>query len=123
MQTAFYAHVDGKFKCIPFIDVLYIVANGNYSEVVTVNKKKICIYATLSCLEEKLPEKFFCRIHRSYIISLLKVEEFSHKSVVIDKEELPMSKSCFEKLSKQLLVICKDSRTANLDESLMRRVV
>jgi two-component system LytT family response regulator len=107
-QTAFYPYVKGKFKRVMFNDVMYIVAQRNYSEIVTVHQKKICVYATLGCIEEKLPSAMFCRIHRSYIVSLSKIEEFDHCSVLVNNEELPMSKLYFEQLSNRLLIIFKE---------------
>ncbi len=117
MQTAFFTRINGKFQRIPFRNILYITAKKNYSEVLTLSNKKICIYASLSWMEEQLPASWFCRIHRSYLIGLQNLEAFDHNYVYIGKEELPISKSYFESLTTKLLVISNGYDKRNEEES------
>lgn len=108
MQTAFYSSVDREYQRISYRSVLYIVAQGNYSIVVTTKGQKICIYATLSCLEAKLPKNFFTRVHRSYIISLKRVSKFNKHCATIGGEQIPLNQEAFKILEERLNVICND---------------
>ena len=47
----------------------------------------------LSALLDRLPEHHFIRIHRSYIVALDKIEAIERKTVVINKENLPIGDS------------------------------
>ena len=48
---------------------------------------------TLKSIQEKLPNKEFIRIHRSYIIAVAKVEKFSKSKVFVSGKELPIGTS------------------------------
>ena len=56
----------------------------------------------ISNMEEKLPEEQFLRIHRSFIVSLDKIESFSPSSVDIKDNEIPIGRSYKELVLKQL---------------------
>jgi DNA-binding LytR/AlgR family response regulator len=50
---------------------------------------------------EKLPEKAFCRIHRSSIVSLAKITSFRHKTVYIKDIALPVGNTYEEDFLKR----------------------
>jgi len=52
-----------------------ISAAGDYSEVLTVNNKKELSLKSMKEWESRLPENYFCRIHRSTIINMELVEK------------------------------------------------
>ena len=56
----------------------------------------------ISNMEEKLPEEQFLRIHRSFIVSLDKIESFSPSAVDIKDNEIPIGRSYKELVLKQL---------------------
>lgn len=115
MQSAFLIRTNGKLKYIPFDEVLYITAKSNYCEIVTIDKKKFLGNVTLGYIHQKLPENLFCRIHRSYIISLTKIDWLDHKSVTIAYEKLPLSKEGFKEITQRVLVLSPemDSKLKN----------
>ena len=55
-------------------DISHIAAAGDYSEVFTRDKRKLLVEKPLRVWEERLPEKFFLRIHRQAIINLEEIE-------------------------------------------------
>jgi len=55
-------------------DISHINAAGDYSEIWTVDRKKLLIEKPLREWEERLPEKNFLRIHRRTIINLEEIE-------------------------------------------------
>ncbi len=54
--------------------IVYISAAGDYSEVFTADGQKSLVLKPLKEWEERLPGKFFTRIHRSTIVNLEYVE-------------------------------------------------
>jgi DNA-binding LytR/AlgR family response regulator len=72
-------------------DILYIESLKDYVKVITTNKT-IITKQSISALEEMLPKANFLRIHRSYIVSLSKIESFTRKLIGIAKQELPISR-------------------------------
>ncbi|HEX8735147.1 MAG TPA: LytTR family DNA-binding domain-containing protein [Pyrinomonadaceae bacterium] len=55
-------------------DISHINAAGDYSEIRTIDKKKLLIEKSLREWEERLPEKNFLRIHRGTIVNLEEIE-------------------------------------------------
>ncbi len=53
-------------------DILYVVADGNYCLVTTMDKEYI-LTVTLKTLEESLPSDHFVRTHRSYVVNLNRI--------------------------------------------------
>lgn len=56
-------------------EISHINSAGDYSEIFTVAGKKHLIEKPLREWEERLPEKYFLRIHRQTIINLEEIEE------------------------------------------------
>ncbi len=50
--------------------IVSITAEGDYSEVISDKEKKGLVLKSLKEWEERLPDNFFCRIHRSVIINM-----------------------------------------------------
>jgi DNA-binding LytR/AlgR family response regulator len=61
-------------------------------------------------MEEYLPQNLFCRIHRSYIVSLNKIEAFDHEYVYLKKMQLYLSPQYFDVLKTKLIIICSDCK-------------
>jgi DNA-binding LytR/AlgR family response regulator len=81
-------------------NILYIEALGDYVKVFTTDKM-IVTYQSLKNIETLLPAKTFPRIHKSYIISLPKVELIEGNQVKIRDRMIPIGtnyKADFEKL-------------------------
>lgn len=87
-----YVKADKKMVKVQLNEVLYIESLKDYVRIKTVNKTVIT-HQKISYLEEKLPEKEFARIHRSYIISIKKVDSFSTMAVEIGDQELPIGRN------------------------------
>jgi len=82
---------DRKNLKILLDDILYIESLKDYIKVVTVNKT-IVTKQPISSIEEILPKQQFIRIHRSFIVSINKIESFTHEIIGIGKQELPISR-------------------------------
>jgi DNA-binding LytR/AlgR family response regulator len=81
-------------------NILYIEALGDYVKVFTTDKM-IVTYQSLKNIETLLPPKSFPRIHKSYIVSLAKVELIEGNQVKIRDRMIPIGtnyKAEFEKL-------------------------
>jgi len=84
--------VDKKMVKVPLSEILYIEGLSNYVKVIT-TKNSLITYQKLSYLEQKLPTGQFLRIHRSFIISLQKIEAYTPHSIEIAGKELPISRN------------------------------
>lgn len=91
MNNFVFIKTDGKFTKLNFSDILYIEALNNYVSIVT-SKKKYMILVTMKHVEKFLPINQFCRIHRSYIVSLHSIQEFDNCMVYMQQKTLPIGK-------------------------------
>lgn len=82
---------DRKMMKIALDDILYIESLKDYVKVVT-RSRTIITKQSISSLEDNLPKDAFIRIHRSYIVSLSKVESYTNELIEIAKQELPISR-------------------------------
>jgi DNA-binding LytR/AlgR family response regulator len=85
---------------VNFTDILYIEALGDYVKVYTTDKM-IISYHSMKNLEKVLPAKSFPRIHKSFIISISRVEVIEGNQVKIRDRWIPIGtnyKTDFEKL-------------------------
>lgn len=82
---------DRKMIKVPLNDILYIESIKDYIKVITISGT-IITKQSISSVEEMLPNDLFIRIHRSYIVSINKIESYNHELVWIAKQELPISR-------------------------------
>ena len=73
-------------------EILYVEGLSEYVQIHT-GKKKIITKTSLTSLEDKLPADGFIRIHKSFIVSMTKVEAFTAHSIEIPGKELPIGRS------------------------------
>jgi DNA-binding LytR/AlgR family response regulator len=81
--------------------ILYIQSMGDFLKVVTEDKTYISS-ETLRNMETQLPAKKFCRIHKSYIISVGAVQYIEGNQLKIGKEILPIGATYKDQLQKAL---------------------
>ena len=87
-----YLRADRKNIKVNFTDILFIESLKDYSKVVT-NDKVIVTKQAISALEENMPKHLFIRTHRSFIVSLKRIESFTPDLIQIGKYEVPISRS------------------------------
>jgi len=96
-----YLRADRKNIKVNFDDILFIESLKDYIKVVTKDKTIITKQA-ISSIEENLPSDLFIRIHRSFIVSLKKIESFTPELIQIGKYEIPISRSYRHEVEKAL---------------------
>ncbi|GAB3340143.1 LytTR family DNA-binding domain-containing protein [Larkinella ripae] len=79
-------------------DILYLEADGNYITFVLKNRQLLS-RQTLSDILQILPENQFVRIHRSYIISLRKIEKITRNEITVGAVKIPVGASYEDKMA------------------------
>lgn len=72
--------------------IKWIEAYGDYIKVVTDDETHL-VLSTMKGFEKELPEGQFIRVHKSFIINLIKVEKFNSKFVEIGTTKIPLSRN------------------------------
>lgn len=77
-------------------DIIYCKADSNYSYIYTKDDRKVIVSKTLTVLENELDESTHVRIHRSYIVNLDSIKQFStsdgYEVVLGSGDRLPVSR-------------------------------
>lgn len=72
-------------------DILYIEGFSDYVKIITPSKTLIT-KQLISALEESLPKDIFIRIHRSFIISINKINSYNADIIHIGNADLPIGR-------------------------------
>jgi DNA-binding LytR/AlgR family response regulator len=95
---------DGKLVRLNNDDILYIESMGDYVKFVTPAKKYIT-HNTIKNLEEKVNKQCFMKVHRSYIINILKIDDIRENDLFIKGNEIPISKAHKAEVLRRLNII------------------
>lgn len=92
-QQYLFIRADYSLIKILFSDILFIEGLDDYLKIHIQNQKTVVARMTLKAILEKLPASEFVRVHRSFIVSISKIEKVRNKIVYIHQEEIPVSAS------------------------------
>ncbi len=81
-----------KIQRIEFASILYVEARQNYVVIVTTGGQVMSLQSIKS-IEEKLPGNTFMRVHKSYIISLHKIDTIERSRIFIGEAVIPVGDS------------------------------
>jgi len=84
--------VDYKNLNVRFEGILYVEGLKEYVSIYTTTGKYIVTHSTMKNLEHILPSNQFMRIHKSYIISLPKVEAIAGNMLEINNQDVPIGR-------------------------------
>lgn len=95
---------DGKLVRLNYEDILFIESMGDYVKFVTRDKKYVT-YNTIKNLEERVNKTYFMKVHRSYIINLMKIDDIRENDLFINGIEIPISKNLRADVLKRLTIL------------------
>ena len=86
-----FLNVEKKKVKILFSDIVYIESQREYIKIVTTKKAYVSKMSTHE-IEEILPANLFKRIHRSFIISINKIESYTAEIVEVNGVAIPIGR-------------------------------
>ncbi len=92
-ENHFFVNASYSLVKIRLSDIAFIEGLKDYVKIHLVNEKPVITRINLKDLSERLPESEFMRVHRSFIISLDKIESVQKYQIVIAKNEIPVGES------------------------------
>ena len=93
-QDTISVKIDLMKKQLRLDDILFVQSDGDYIVIHLTDGSAPMVLMTLKALEKQLPFDRFCRIHRSYLVNVDKVEGLKGGKVSIAGTRLPLSDSC-----------------------------
>jgi DNA-binding LytR/AlgR family response regulator len=88
----FFIRCDSKFEKILFSELLFAEALENYVKLHT-QTKTFVTYLTFKSVEDYLPAGEFMRVHKSFIVSLSKIENLDNEEIKIAQYSIPLSRN------------------------------
>jgi DNA-binding LytR/AlgR family response regulator len=96
-----FVRYNGRMIRIMLMDILYMEADRNYSRIFT-NQKEFVLSVPLKYIEEKLRIPFFMRIHRSYLVNMIRIDQVLESDVMIGDKAIPLGTGMREKLMQRM---------------------
>ena len=109
MQDYLFVKLGKKYSKICFSEIMYAEAAEKYVRIIT-SKRAYLILSAIGLVERVLPANQFCRVHRSFIVSLKYMTDFENDIVYIGDKIFPMGKLYKESLYKRVITLSNDTR-------------
>ena len=93
---------DRKMVKVNFKEILFIESLSDYIKIHLDDNRTLITRETLSNIEARLPQNDFIRTHRSFIVSIQKIDSFTSDTLGLGKHEIPISRSFRDQVVKRL---------------------
>jgi len=87
-----FVKTESRLEKINLCDILYIEGMRDYLRIHTVNKK-IMTLQNFSELEKIIPSNQVCRVHKSYMVGIHKIESIERSRIKIANQIIPISET------------------------------
>jgi DNA-binding LytR/AlgR family response regulator len=81
-----------RMEKVLYDDILYIEGMRDYRSIQK-TKTRILTLQTFGELEKELPENIFCRVHKSFIVAISKIESIERNRIRIGNRLIPVSET------------------------------
>lgn len=90
-----------RLQRVELDEILFVEGMGDYRQV-HCRQRKILTLETFGDLEAKLPNHLFCRVHKSYLVALSKIESIERERIKIGNEMIPISDTYRQQFYRQI---------------------
>lgn len=90
-----------RLEKVMFDDILYVEGMRDYRSIQTVHKR-IMTLQTFNELAEVIPASLICRVHKSYMVSIDKIESIEKDVIKIRDKYIPISETYKKQLWKYI---------------------
>ena len=87
-----FVKTENRLEKVMFDEILYIEGMRDYRRIHTA-KKKIMTLQNFGEFEQLIPSSLLCRVHKSYMVSLSKIESIERSRIKIGDQMIPISET------------------------------
>ena len=98
----FFIRCKDRFEKIQYDELLYVEAMENYVIFHTATEKYIS-YLTLKAVEAYLPADKFLKVHKSFIVSIAKIESIDGDDILVKNKSIPISRTLKDEVMNKLI--------------------
>ncbi len=99
----FFIKCGSKYEKIHLEDILYVEGMQNYVTIYT-SKGKYLTLLNLKDLEQHLNNQSFIRVHKSYIVSISRIEGIEGNEIFIQSHRIPISRNYREQVIERVVM-------------------
>jgi two-component system LytT family response regulator len=99
VKNYLFLNVQKKKVKILFSEILYVESQREYIKIVTTKKEYFSKMSTNE-MEDLLPSNLFKRIHRSFIVSIYKIESYTAEEIEVNGIMIPVGRAYRDVLDK-----------------------
>ncbi|WP_254412718.1 LytR/AlgR family response regulator transcription factor [Dyadobacter diqingensis] len=89
-KKGIFVKTETRLDRVPLDEILYIEGMRDYRRIHTV-RKKIMTLQTFTDFEKEIPAQIICRVHKSFMVSIDKIESIEKEKVKINNIFIPIS--------------------------------
>lgn len=101
-EDYFFIKCDYKYEKININEILYIQGLQNYITIHTVKGKYITLM-NLKNVQENLDPHIFIRVHKSYIVSIPRIDAIENNEIIVQKLRIPIGRSNREEVIERVI--------------------
>lgn len=103
----FFVSCEYKTVRVDFDDIAYVEGLKDYAKIHLISSSRpVITRMSLKSLEEELPADRFIRVHKSYIVSISKIEQISRSRISINNGLIPVSENYRDVFENVIRGIC-----------------
>lgn len=87
-----FVKTENRLEKITLADIIYIEGMRDYRRIHTVNKR-IMTLQNFKELEQIIPSELVCRVHKSYMVAIAKIDSIERNRIKIGDQLIPISDS------------------------------
>ena len=93
-----FVKTENRLEKVFLKDILYIEGMRDYRRIHTATGKRIMTLQTFGEFERQISPKILCRVHKSYMVALDKIDSIEKNEIRIKERRIPISETYKEKL-------------------------
>lgn len=100
-QDFIFVKTENRLEKVNLSDILFIEGMRDYRRIHTVNKR-IMTLQNFSELEQIIPSNLVCRVHKSYMVGISKIESIERMRIKVVNQIIPISETYKELFYKMI---------------------
>lgn len=100
-RSYLFVKTEYRHQKINFEDIIYLKEMGDYVSIFT-SKGKIMTLENMKSFESSLPKNRFMRVHKSYLISMDRIDFVERNRIKIEEEWIPIGATYLEAFAQRL---------------------
>ncbi|MFT4534873.1 MAG: two-component system LytT family response regulator [Saprospiraceae bacterium] len=86
-------------EIISIFDIIRLESDSNYTNICTLDGRKLLVSRTMKLIEEELPNSLFIRCHKSHVVNVENIKMIKKTSLILDTgKEIPISRQKYKEV-------------------------